>query len=307
MSGFTKLHVTVCIITYRRVVGLSRLLRSLAIQVTEGRFSFSVVVIDNDSSGEAKEIVDRFTSESGIQSRFQVSPVNSIPVARNLAVDLAEGDYIAIVDDDEFVPSRWLLHLLEATESFEVQGALGPVHPYFEKQPPRWIERGNFCERPVLRTGTRLRWQETRSGNVLVARRLFVEDGIRFDEGYSTGGSDKDFFRRAMAKGYSFVAVEEAPVYEIVSNDRCTESYWLRRALVNGYNAHKNDTHRTSLFRSLLLFIKCLLALGFYVLATPVCMLMGKHRLIQCGERGAHHLSRLCAMMGFEVLKRRNF
>jgi hypothetical protein len=42
-------------------------------------------------------------------------------------------------------------------------------------------------------------------------------------------------------------------------------------------------------------------------MALPVATLVGKHAFVRCSERGGHHLSRLFAMMGIELIKGRDF
>jgi len=121
------------------------------------------------------------------------------------------------------------------------------------------------------------------------------------------GGSDQEFFKQAMHAGCKFIAVEEAPVYEIVSQERWQKSYYLKRALVNGFNAHSYSRNQTSQFSRILTPIKSLGALMAYALVIPFSVLIGPHVVMKFAEKGAHHLSRLAAMMGIELLKKRNF
>ncbi len=52
-----KDHITVCIITFHRNETLAHLLKNLSNQVISGLFKFSVVVVDNDSTGRAPYLV----------------------------------------------------------------------------------------------------------------------------------------------------------------------------------------------------------------------------------------------------------
>jgi succinoglycan biosynthesis protein ExoM len=286
---------------------LGRLLESLAAQHTCGEFEFSIVVVDNDHAGSARDTVGQLRARCQLDVTYEVGALNSIPAARNHALRLAKGNYIGIIDDDEFPLPQWLITLYHAIKTFNVDGALGPVVPYFETRPPAWLLRGRFCERPLHRTGTLLHWQQTRTGNVLIKRDVFDKNLLLFDESFTTGGSDREFFKQAMSRGCRFIAVEEAPVFEIVPPERQTKGYWLRRAVVNGFNAHKNSIGQVTGLPRLLLAPRLSGAVLLYSMAAPVCALLGTHVLIHCLERGAHHLSRLCAMMGTELIKERNF
>ena len=286
---------------------LPRLLKSLGAQETGGHFEFSVVIIDNDAAESARETVSALASELRLDITYAVGKANTIPVARNHALGLARGNFIGIIDDDEFPPPDWLLTMYRAIRTFEVDGALGPVKPFFDDHPPGWLIKGRFCDRPIHPTGTLLRWDQTRTGNVLLRREVFEKHGLFFDESFTTGGSDREFFKHAMKRGCRFIAVEEAPVYEIVPPERQTESYWVKRAVVNGFNSHKNTMDQMNGFARVTLPLKLAAATLLYAVATPFSAFLGRHVLVQCLERGAHHLSSLCAMFGFELVKKRNF
>jgi succinoglycan biosynthesis protein ExoM len=302
-----KDHISVCIPTFRRRKMLENLLQNLALQETGGLFDYSVVVVDNDAEGTARDSVIRLKEELALELIYEIEIERTIPAVRNHALRLARGNYIAIIDDDEFPPSYWLLILYRAIQEYSVDGALGPVHPHFEQEPPEWLIKGNFCERPVHPTGMLLKWDETRTGNVLIKKKVFEKHNLYFDPKFKTGGSDREFFKQAMSKGCKFIAVREAPVYEIVPPERWTKSYWLRRALVNGYNSYGNSRDQMQGIDRIIMPVKSAVAVVVYALASPVCACLGTHMLMQCLERGCHHMSRLSAMMGIELVKKRDF
>lgn len=299
-------HISVCVPTYRRNELLSRLLRNLARQRTAGLFSISVVVVDNDVGGGARDTVSRLAAALGLDATYDVEQERTIPAVRNRALSMARGNYIGIIDDDEFPPADWLLRLYEAIQTFDVDGALGPVYPFFQEAPPPWLVKSGLCELPAWRTGVILHWSQTRTGNVLLKKEVFDRHGLHFDTSFRTGGSDQDFFRRAMALGYRFVGVEDAPVYEVVPPERWKRSYWIKRALVNGFNARRYACGM-SLGRQVALAVKSLIAVPTYALALPMCACLGQHQLMRCAEKGAYHLSRACASVGIELWKRRDF
>jgi succinoglycan biosynthesis protein ExoM len=300
-------HISVCICTFHRNRMLERLLRSLAALETRGLFDFSVVVVDNDTAEHAKETVIRLTSELDLEITFGIEPERTIPAARNRALQFARGNYIAIIDDDEFAPQHWLVTMYSAIRMFDVDGALGPVYPFFEEKPPDWLIKGKFCERPVYHTGTLLDWSQTRTGNVLLKREVFDRHQLRFDLKWKTSGSDRAFFKQAMEWGYRFVAVAEAPVYECVPRARWTQSYYLKRALVHGFNSHRYSNGDLRGFSWIAIALRSVFALIIYSLCLPAAALLGKHRFVSCLEKGGHHLSRLLAMFGIEIIKKRDF
>ena len=95
-----KDHISICVATFHRNQMLGNLLRKLAVQATEGRFDFSVVIIDNDSKGSAKKTVFEAERELGLDLCYEVEPYQIIPAARNRALRHAKGNFVAIIDDD---------------------------------------------------------------------------------------------------------------------------------------------------------------------------------------------------------------
>lgn len=286
---------------------LERLIKKLLYQETQGLFDFSIIIVDNDNQESARGLIENINKNTNIMIHYEVEPERSIPAARNRALNLADGNYIAIIDDDELPPPHWLLTLYKSIQTFEVDGALGPVIPYFEERPPSWLIKGKFCERPIYRTGTLLDWFQTRTGNVLLKKRVFDEHNLKFDLRWKTSGSDRAFFKAAIEHGYKFVAVAEAPVYEIVPPERWAKSYYIRRAFVHGYNSYRNSIKGTSLSWQLLTAIKSIFALGIYLLAFPIFFILGPAWYVKCLEKGAHHFSQLVARFGIEIIKTRDF
>jgi succinoglycan biosynthesis protein ExoM len=301
-------HISVCVCTYRRNELLELCLRKLDLQETgDGSFGFSIVVVDNDPSAFARETVTRLQQELSIELTYDIETDKCIAAVRNRAVRLAGGNYIAFIDDDEFPPQDWLLTLYRAIHLFDAAGALGPVHPFFADTPPSWLLKSGFCERPVHRTGTWLHWEQTRTGNVLMKRSVFDESGLWFDVKYRTSGSDKEYFREAMAQGHRFVAVEEAPVYETVPPARQTGKYYLNRAIVQASNERRFRAPYLKGLSKISAPLKALAALGVYTLLLPPAAIVGTHAVIKALEKCAYHGSWLLAMVGVDLAKHRNF
>jgi glycosyltransferase involved in cell wall biosynthesis len=301
-----KDHISVCVCTFRRNDMLRHLLATLAAQETGGQFDCSIVVIDNDGSGTARETVSKASESLGLDITYEVEPVNTIPAARNHAVRIAEGNLVGFIDDDEFAPADWLLTLYRAIKTFGVDGALGPVYPFFDNVPPSWLVRSGLCERPVIRTGTLLGWNDTRTGNVLLYKHVFTRNDLYFDLACKTSGSDKEFFREAMDRGCQFVAVKEAPVFETVPPERQTKSYYFRRYRIQASNERKFRAPLLQGVSKVAAPLRSFIALSAYSLLLPFSALRGSHVALQVALKVVYHGSWLLTMLGFDLAKRRN-
>ncbi len=226
--------VCVCIATRRRNELLRRLLRTVAAQETGGRFRVSAVVVENDTAGRAAPVVDAVREETGLPIAYALQPVKNIALTRNAALALADGDFAAMIDDDEYAPPGWLLRLHAALDGGGADIAVGPLIPEFAPSTPRWVARTRFHEQARPRRGSTTGYPGSTS-NCLLSLSAVRRAGLRFDPAFGiTGGEDSDFFQRATRLGLRFRWVEDAPVRERVPADRCTLRYMSREAFSTG-------------------------------------------------------------------------
>jgi succinoglycan biosynthesis protein ExoM len=289
-------HISVCVLTYKRPQALKRLLEGLRNQETGGKFTYSIVVADNDCSRSSEALVSEFSAGIAIPVIYCVEPRQNISLARNKAIANATGDFIAFIDDDEFPTKCWLLTLFEACQKYIVDGVLGPVKCHFDEEPPQWILKGRFYERPTYPTGLVIDWPKGRTGNVLLKKDVFDGTDSPFDPNFHRAG-DQDFFRRMIAKGHVFVWCDEATAYEVVPPVRWTRKFMLKRALLRGMIGMQHPKTRAR--RA----FKAILALPLYTVALPFALLLGQHRFMYLLIRVFDHTAGLLTLMGLRPLK----
>ena len=98
---------------YQRPERLRALLRALQHQAPQQAFTYSIVVVDNDSLGSAEPVVQEARAYSAVAIRYDVEPQRNIALARNKAVAYAEGEFLAFIDDDETPIESWLENLYQ--------------------------------------------------------------------------------------------------------------------------------------------------------------------------------------------------
>jgi glycosyltransferase involved in cell wall biosynthesis len=292
-------HITVCTCTFNRPHLLKRLLQELDTQETAGSFTCSVVVSDNDKTESARKTVADFAAGSAIEVAYCVEPERNIALARNKALELAKGGFVAFIDDDEFPEKSWLLNLYRTCVQRQVAGALGPVKPYFEQDPPAWVRQGRFFERPEHPTGFVLNWERCRTGNVLLRRSILEGVDKPFNRDFGTGGEDKDFFMRMTQMGSVFVWCNEAVAYELVPPSRCKRGYLLNRALCRGKNILKHPVGRYRVVAT------SLVAAPLYALGLPLALLAGQAQFMKYAVKFCDHAGRLLALMGLNPISER--
>jgi succinoglycan biosynthesis protein ExoM len=227
------MKVSVCVATHRRVERLERVLQDLCRQRP---LPDQVVVVDNDAAGSARAVTEQMRA-AGTPFRldYDIQPERNIALTRNRTVELAQGDWLAFIDDDERAPESWLGQLLEAAALYRADAVLGPVEPQVPPGAPAWIRRGRFYDFPRLRSGTSVPLNRMRFGNILVrAEPLRAEPGP-FDRSYGLcTGEDGDLLVRLARKGAKIVWCDEAVVFEPIESKRLSLRWLLARSLSGG-------------------------------------------------------------------------
>jgi succinoglycan biosynthesis protein ExoM len=279
---------------------LAELLSGLVRQKTDDRFTFSVVVVDNDQTESARAIVERFKREQKLSIEYFLEREQSIALARNRTVANAKGELLAFIDDDEVPSDDWLITLYKSLEKYNVDGVLGPVKNRFAVPPPDWIIKAGVFERPNSQkyaTGMPLDAAQTGTGNALIRRSAFEAVEIPFRRQFGSGGEDIDFFRRAIAKGKIFVWCDEAVAYETVPQERTRLKFQIKRALLRGKVSLGGPAGNLSgILKSI---IACLL----YSISLPFLLLMGRHLFVKYLIKDCDHLGKLLGLFRISLIR----
>ena len=148
--------------------------------------------------------------------------------------------------------------------------------------------------RPAFETGEAIHWSVTGAGNVLVKRQVLLELDGPFNPKLGAGGEDTDFFRRAMSRGRVFLWSARAVCHERVPSERTRVAFQLRRALLRGKIAGPGAGWRG--------ILKSAIAVPLYVVALPVCLMMGSHVFVTYLVKSFDHLGKLLAICGIDLV-----
>jgi glycosyltransferase involved in cell wall biosynthesis len=277
---------------------LRRLLLRLEEQKTNGLFDYSIVIVDNDKSESARQIVESYARQSKISIHYYVEPEQNIAIARNRALVNTQGDFVGFIDDDEFPQECWLLRLYNALNHYKCDGVLAPVLPFFEHEPPSWVLKGSYFDRPCHRTGYVLDWKNTRSGNALLNRELFRKERKWFDPAFGSGGEDRDFFRRMIEEGHVFIWCNEAFVYETILPNRWKRTVLLKRALLRGKMALNSPEGDRPLS-----IIKSVIAILVYTTSLPLLAMFGHNIFMKYLIRTCDHLGKFFSFLGIDLVR----
>lgn len=295
--------VSVCVCTYHRPQLLWQLLQSLARQAVAG-IEFEVLVVDNDAEASSRKTIEKFSKEfPHMPLRYDVEPRQGISYARNRTVQMARGEFLAFIDDDEYAAPDWLWQMLETQSSSDADVVCGPVLPKLPDDAPIWATKGAFYERIRHRTGTPVKSGDSRTGNVLVrARQARARGDHPFDSKLAhSGGEDHEFFRWMEARGARFVWADDAVVTEVVPHTRLRLGYVLERKLRSSLTYWRMTY--ASLHWPIKVFYSFLGLVGgaTFVIGGLVAIPFGLHRTVRLWARAMSGFGRVLALTRLEL------
>jgi len=246
--------ITATISTYNREKYLPGVLRSLAKQTLDHKL-FEVVLVDNNSPGNTKEIFEKFSGEHpSISCRYYLEINQGLSYGRNRGIKEAKGKYITFIDDDAFLADDYLEKIYNYFESHQNVAAIGSkILLHYESIIPAWENKylnsllgyfnigdneKEFSKNPagLLQAG----WDYPRGSNMSFRMTVFEKVGLfNVDlgrKGSGMGGSEeKDIFKRI----YNFpelkvVYIPDALVYHCVPVERTTKEFIKKQALGTG-------------------------------------------------------------------------
>ncbi|MEN6544424.1 MAG: glycosyltransferase [Armatimonadia bacterium] len=233
--------ISVVLPTFNRVATMREALASLQAQDYP---RFEILVVDNDSSDDTAAAVQAACAADS-RVRYLHEPEPGVCPARNLGCMQAQGEFVALADDDEVAPPQWLSLLAAAQAETGASGVGGPYTPLWDVTPPRWLVASRCLQETLsfMDFGCgRCPAEWLLGGNALYTRGALASVnyfGLRAGRIGSTslkGASDIEIGRRLCRAGHALYFEPSAAVYHHVPAERMRLSYILRRAFWAGYN-----------------------------------------------------------------------
>src|ERR1700733_829162 len=112
------MHLSICVCTYNRAHILPYGLESLINLKVPARCEAEILIIDNNSGDNTKEVVASFSRRSPIAMLYFRELQQGISAARNRAIKEASGEYIGFSDDECVVPADWLQIIVADIDEF---------------------------------------------------------------------------------------------------------------------------------------------------------------------------------------------
>lgn len=257
--------ISICIATYKRPELLYKLLLSLLNQKNIEEYNIEIVVVDNDPERTAEPVIIKFKEKILTNNRYSIKydmqPEKNIALTRNKTVELASGDYLFFIDDDEYAEKLCLFNHLKVMKDFDADVTFGNVLPYFEDRTPDYIKKAG----PYYRKNSPAGYESSYfiTGNTMLNLKKIPKNFIKFNCEYGiTGGSDHYLFSSLKIRGYRLFSASDSIAMEFIPKERGNLNWLVKRVFRTGNNYTRTLLKNTDNYLKKLLFSIVQLSIG---------------------------------------------
>jgi glycosyltransferase involved in cell wall biosynthesis len=231
------MKITVILCTYNRCETLAKALESISASILPSEIPWEVLVVDNNSRDQTREVVEKFCSRYPSHFRYMLEPQQGKSYALNTGIRQARGNVLAFTDDDVVVEPTWLQNLSAPLDDGKWAGVGGRVLPERTFSPPSWIaHKDRYALAPLAVFAPDIEAgplnEPPFGANMAFQKRLFEKyGGFRIDLGPRPGSQirseDTEFGDRILAAGELLFYQPSAIVYHSVPQERVQKKYFL--------------------------------------------------------------------------------
>ena len=228
---------SVIIATYNRADELVRTLDSL--KNLESTGPWEVIIVDNNSRDNTGDVVQQRIDSFPVPLRYLMEKEQGRSAALNAGIRVAQGEILAITDDDVRVDPKWLLNAERALNDLGCDYVGGKALPIWSGRVPNWMpNRGgkhwgviallDYGPEPI-EFG-----QKVPLGVNMVFRRECFERAGMWDNaigrkaGTLLGQEVREWAQRGRAAGLQGFYSPDLVVHHVIPEDRLTKKYFRK-------------------------------------------------------------------------------
>jgi glycosyltransferase involved in cell wall biosynthesis len=199
---------------------------------------FEIIVADNNSSDNTKQIVEEWASKSPVRIRYIFEAEQGAHIARNTAAKHSDSEILYFTDDDMIADKDLLKNITRVFDmNFNVAVAGGKVLPKWEFEPPDWLlkyfKNGSLS---LVEKSEKLIIASYDMGifschQAMMRKVLFECGGFNPDivKEKLIGNGETGLNIKILEAGYNFAYVDDAVSYHIIPRSRMTQKYFNYR------------------------------------------------------------------------------
>lgn len=231
-----NLDISVIISTLNHCQSLERTIKSL--QKQDFRKGYEIIVVDNNSTDETKEIIKSF-SKKDKKIKYLLEKRLGIHFCRNSGAKKALGKILAFGDDDAVYARDWLKEIYKTFQSTRALCVGGQVIPRWDDKKPVWLKevplsyfsiinekREGYIKKPLL-AGV----------NFAIFKKILFEVGGFNPEVFGDiwlGDGETGLQRKLLNKNYAIFYQPKAVCWHIINRGKINLNYIKKRAANDG-------------------------------------------------------------------------
>jgi len=195
-----------------------------------------LLVVNNNSDDETCEVTRMFAATASVPVRYVFEQRQGRSSALNAGIAAANGEIIALTDDDVLLHPGWLGSVKRTFAEFDCSAVAGRVVPVWNHSKPDWLEMGEQQAVVNFELGDDCKQIQCPplGANAAFRRNVFAKYGLfRLDLGVSGSDhgitcEDTEFGFRLVQGGEKIMYCPSAIVYHPVDPRRTTKDYFLK-------------------------------------------------------------------------------
>ncbi|MBD1927468.1 glycosyltransferase family 2 protein [Trichocoleus sp. FACHB-90] len=236
---------TVAIPTYNGESRLTKVIEQLREQINTAHFSWEIIVVDNNSNDNTKEVVQDYQANWHHQPyplRYCFEAQQGLSFARQRAVEEAKGTFVGFLDDDTLPASDWVAAAYLFGQEHPKAGAYGgQIHGNFEVSPPKNFERiQSFLAIKERGAKPNLYEPETLSlppgAGLVIRKQAWLENVPTRLIRQGRGGNDFEISLHLHRGGWEIWYNPTMHIYHLIPKSRLEKDYLLSLIRTTGFS-----------------------------------------------------------------------
>jgi len=222
-----KVSVVIC--AYNRANFVFKGLTALNNQ-TADKSDFEVIVVDNNSKDNTKEVCLKFINDNpDLNLSYVVETQQGLSFARNKGIEVSKTDIISYIDDDAIAREDFVENLIKAFENNPSYSALGgKVEPIYENgKEPVWMNKYIFGIVSKVDYGNKEKefTKKFPTGCNMAFKKEILQEIGGFNTDLVYRGDDKYVFTKLKEKGLKILYAPDVFVNHFIEAFRTTPEH----------------------------------------------------------------------------------
>jgi glycosyltransferase involved in cell wall biosynthesis len=229
--------LSVLIPTYNRHTLLRRALDSLIRAAVPASVEVRIIVVDNNSHDATCKTVEEYIARGQLAIDYVFERRQGRSFALNAGIAAAQGDLVAMIDDDEEVDERWCTVICSAFSNANIDFIGGPYIPRWGAPAPGWLPQNYLGAIGWVEGGNQMRAFDGNypgilmGGNAVLTRSILTKVGPYSTSLGRSGDKllsceDQDMYERLLDAGAAGVYLPDLIIYHYVPPERLTKRYF---------------------------------------------------------------------------------